>query len=99
MHVCLQSVDNNVTNEMNTSLLKPFLAKEVHCALFQMAPTKASGSDGRPAGFFQKNWDVMGEDICQAILGTLNFGSMPFFLNSTNIALIPKVKNPTKVID
>jgi hypothetical protein len=99
MHLCLQSVENRVTNDMNSLLLKPFLAEEVHCALFQMAPTKAPGPDGLPVGFFQKNWDVMGEDICQAILGTLNSGTIPYFLNSTNIALIPKVKNPTKVTD
>jgi ribonuclease HI len=88
-----------VTDDMNNSLLKPFMGEEVRFALHQMAPTKAPGPDGFPAGFFQKNWDVLGEDIIQATLDTLNSGAMPDFLNMTNIALIPKVKNPTKVTE
>ena len=39
----------------------------------------------------------MGEDICQAILDTLESGILPPSLNLTNIALIPKIKNPTCV--
>ena len=62
-----------------------------------MAPLKVPGLDSFPTGFFQKNWDTIGEDICQAILGILNSGTMPLSLNLTNIALIPKVKNPSIV--
>jgi hypothetical protein len=82
---------------MNAELLKPFTGEKVYRALLQMAPLKAPGPDGFSAGFSQKNWSVMGEDICQAILGILNSGTMPLSLNSTNIALIPKVKNPSNV--
>jgi ribonuclease HI len=95
--LCLQPLERRVSNEMNAELLKPFTGEEVYRALFQMAPLKAPGPDGFSAGFFQKNWSVMGEDICQAILGILNSGTMPLSLNSTNIALIPKVKNPSNV--
>jgi hypothetical protein len=41
----------------------------------------------------------VGEEICQAIMGTLNSSHMPSFLNMTNIALIPKVKDPNCVTD
>jgi hypothetical protein len=41
----------------------------------------------------------MGEDICQAVLGILNSGIMPLSLNSKNIALILKIKNPSNVCD
>ena len=41
----------------------------------------------------------MGEDICQAVLGILNSGIMPLSLNLKNIALIPKIKNPSSVCD
>jgi hypothetical protein len=41
----------------------------------------------------------MGDDICQAILGILNSDIMPLSLNLKNIALIPKIKNPSSVCD
>jgi hypothetical protein len=96
---CLQNVESRIDGEMNASLLKPFLEKEVQCALFQMAPTKTPGPDGYPAGFFQKNWGTLGGDICSTILGILNSGSMPNSLNTTHIVLIPKIKNPSNVMD
>lgn len=39
----------------------------------------------------------MGDEVCQAVIDTLNSGVMPFSSNMTNIALIPKVKNPSCV--
>jgi hypothetical protein len=98
-NLCLQPLERMVSDDMNEDLLKPFQAEEVHSALFQMAPTKAPGPDGFPAGFYQKNWDVLGEDLCSVILKILDSGVMPFQLNATNIALIPKVKNPVSVSD
>ena len=95
--LCLQPMEQRVSNEMNVELLKPFVGEEVYWALQQMDLLKAPGSDGFSAWFFHKNWSMMGEDICQAILGILNLGKMPLSLNSTNIALIPKVKNPNTV--
>jgi hypothetical protein len=94
---CVQPIARCVTEEMNEELLKPFEVEEIHGALCQMGPLKAPGPDGFPAGFFQKNWKIMGRDICQAILSTLNSGVMPDGLNSTNIALIPKVNSPSTV--
>jgi hypothetical protein len=99
MNPCLQHLNAHVTEEMNTSLLKPFCSEEIYVALNQMAPLKAPGPDGFTAGFFQKNWGLIGEDVCRAILGSLNSGIMPSFLNSTNIALIPKIMSPVNVSD
>jgi hypothetical protein len=38
-----------VTDDMNSDLCKPYSDEEIKVALFQMIPTKASGSDGFPA--------------------------------------------------
>jgi hypothetical protein len=97
MEVVLQNLENRVTNEMNCELLKPFVVEEIRMTLFQMGPLKALGPDGFPAGFYQTNWSTMGGNICHAILDTHNLGNLPSFLNSTNIALIPKIKKPTCV--
>jgi hypothetical protein len=37
--------------------------------------------------------------MCKAILGSLNSGILPKFLNLTNTAFILKVMNPASVID
>jgi hypothetical protein len=99
MEAVLQNLENRVTEEMNCELLKPFVAEEIKMALFQMGPLKAPGPDGFLAGFYQTNWNTVGEDICHAILETLNSGILPSFLNVTNIALIPKIKKPTCVTE
>lgn len=95
----LQPLETRVSNDMNTELLKPFTGEEIYQALLHMAPLKAPGPDCFPAGFFQKNWGTMGEDIFQALLGILNSGNMPLSLNLTNIVLIPKVREPMYVCD
>jgi hypothetical protein len=84
---------------MNEELLKPFTKEEIFYALKQMGPLKAPGPDGFLAMFFQKNWGLLGDDICRAVLNTLNSGIMPVDLNITNITLIPKVNCPTCVTE
>jgi hypothetical protein len=70
----LQPLERRVSNEMSAKLLKPFIGEEVYRVLHQMAPLKAPGSNGFSAGFFQKNWSLMGENICQAIFGYSQLG-------------------------
>ena len=55
-----------------------------------MHPTKAPGPDGMSAIFYQKYWDVIGNDIINTILNVLNSNASVAPLNQTNIALIPK---------
>jgi hypothetical protein len=84
---------------MNADLLQPFTEIEVGTAIHQMAPMKAPGPDGFDVYFFQQNWAIVGKEVCKAVLFSLNSGVINKELNSTYIALIPKVKNPTNVID
>ena len=41
----------------------------------------------------------MGEDVTAVVLRVLNSGIVPESLNTTFISLIPKIKNPKKVLD
>ena len=84
---------------MNEELIRTFTMEEVVGALNQMGPFKAPGLDGFPVGFFQQNWEMMGSEVCSAVLDTLNFDIMPFHLNMTHIVLIPKIKDTLKVTD
>jgi hypothetical protein len=96
---CLEAVEPRVTEEMNTMLLQEFTVGEIEVALHQMHPLKSPGPDGFAACFYQSAWPTVKEEVCRAVLGFLNDGSFDAELNSTYIALIPKVQSPSKVTD
>jgi hypothetical protein len=87
-------VPHKVTPAMNTLLDAPFTAEEVKNALFIMKPNKAPGPDGFTAGFFQRHWQLIGNDVCAAVLTFLNGSDMTDIVNNTILVLIRKVKNP-----
>ncbi|KAK2650146.1 hypothetical protein Ddye_017635 [Dipteronia dyeriana] len=78
---------------------RPFTAEEVRYALFQMSSSKAPGIDGFPAGFFQKFWGVVGDDVTKVCLDCLNDGHFVGKLNHSLLCLIPKVRNMEKISD
>jgi hypothetical protein len=96
---CTHGIESKVTEEMNQNLTKIFTAMEVKQALDQMAPLKAPGPDGFSAEFYQQNWAIVGPEVCHAVLSFLNGAHMDGSINATNIALIPKKKNPLCVTD
>jgi hypothetical protein len=93
----LELVPVKVTTEMNSRLCRPFEAIEIEKALFDMKPSKAPGADGFTAGFFQKHWQLVKEDVTKAVLALLQGDHMPEIVNRTIIVLIPKVKNPQNI--
>lgn len=64
--------------------------------LFQMYPTKSLGPDGFPAHFYQRHWDVCGEDVTAVVLHLLN-GDAFEEVNMMFVVLIPKVQNPVSL--
>lgn len=97
MNELLDVVPTRVIEAMNELLDKDFVAEEVKRALFDMAPSKAPGVDGFTAGFYQRHWDILGDDLVAAVLDFLNGGELPLGLNDTAITLTPKVRNPQKI--
>jgi hypothetical protein len=93
----LNLVQEKVVHEDYDMLNELFTEDEVKRALFQMHPSKAPGVDGFTAGFYQRHWDLLGPDMCAAILGFLNGGEMPASINDTAITLIPKVWRPQSI--
>jgi hypothetical protein len=71
MKVVLDSVPVRVTGEMNEGLTASITNNEVRATLFQMFPTKAPGPDGLPAHFFQRHWDMCGEEVTNIVLRVL----------------------------
>ncbi|KAL5555581.1 hypothetical protein UlMin_037817 [Ulmus minor] len=99
INLITDSIPIRVSPEMNNSLLKPFNEDEVKAAVFGMNPTKALGFDGMPAFFFQKYWQLVGQDVTRTCLGLLNSNCNVGMLNKTIISLIPKVDRPKTMKD
>lgn len=53
-------LESRITTNMKSQLDAPYTVEEVCDSLFCMAPWKALGPDGFHAGFFQKNWELVG---------------------------------------
>ena len=92
-------IPTKVTAEMNTALTQEFTGKDVKAALGQMYPTKAPGSDGMSALFYQKYWDIVGCDVANMVLNVLNSNASIANINNTYITLVPKVKMPNRMKD
>jgi hypothetical protein len=97
VHEYLANVETRVTDAMNDMLLMPFVEEEVWGALFQKHPLKSPGPDGYNAGFYQKSWNIMCKEVCNAVLHFLNGGEFDRAINSTHNVLIPKVSSPSRV--
>lgn len=92
-------VSNRVTPSMNVGLIREFTGDEVDQAINQTQPLKAPRPDGFGACFFQMHWETVGDYVRRAVLAFLNHGIFYSFLNSTHIALIPKLQNAASVND
>ncbi|KAK3211197.1 hypothetical protein Dsin_015903 [Dipteronia sinensis] len=84
---CLQPL---LSQRSSDFLYAPFTVEEVRKAVFDMAPTKASGPDGLPALFYQKFWDTFGLSATEVCLRCLNYGDSLKRVNNTLICFIPK---------
>ena len=93
------TIPTRVTDEMNQRLISTYTREEVEATLKQMHPTKAPRPDGMFAIFFQKYWDVVGNDITCMLLNVLNSNMSIADINRTNITLIPKINSPSKMSD
>ena len=95
----LSGVHSAISEEDAGLLDRDFQASEVRLALDQMIPLTAPGPDGMSPIFYKSFWHIVGRDVTSMALNALNSGVVPESLNSTFIALIPKVKHPKKVAD
>jgi hypothetical protein len=84
---------------MNAKLICRFEECEVDHVLVQMHPLKSPGLNGFFACFYQHSWSTIHKDVCQVVLDFLNNGNFDEAINVTNITLIPKKKNPTRVTE
>lgn len=72
---------------------------EIKAAMFEIGESKAPGPDGFTSAFFKSAWNEIGNDVCKVVADFFVNGKMLREINSTIIALLPKVINPLKIYD
>ncbi|KAL6202836.1 hypothetical protein ACLB2K_026540 [Fragaria x ananassa] len=87
--VVLHTIQLRVSPAMNQTLLEPYITKEVKAALFQMHPSKAPGPDGMSPFFFQKYWDLIGNEIASKVLAKRLKSFLPAIISPEQSALVP----------
>ena len=93
---CIQPIVSATANE---ALCRPYSREEVNCAFAQMHPHKAPGPDGMNPFFYQKFWDIIGDDVSAVVLSILHGHPIPPALNRTFVALILKKQKPNLISD
>ncbi|GJR89610.1 uncharacterized protein Tco_0213621 [Tanacetum coccineum] len=72
---------------------------EVKAAMFSIGDNKSPGLDGYTSKFFKEAWECIGGDVCKAVQEFFTNGKLLKELNHTVLALLPKVKTPSKIND
>ncbi|CAA0832090.1 Ribonuclease H-like superfamily protein [Striga hermonthica] len=90
-------VPPKVTDSMNQYLCSPFSAEEVKKATFDLGPEQAPGMDGFPGLFYQRFWNIVGQDVCNEVLKVLNDDADIKAWNGTIITLVPKTAHPVSI--
>ncbi|KAL2246377.1 UNVERIFIED_CONTAM: hypothetical protein Sindi_2905900 [Sesamum indicum] len=88
-----------LSEEDVNSLLLPFTPADVKQAVFDIAEDKAPGPDGYSSGFFKAAWPIVGQEVTSAVLDFFNTRRLLKQINTTLLALIPKVHTPMTVGD
>ncbi|XP_059429063.1 uncharacterized protein LOC132162860 [Corylus avellana] len=96
---CLEGMHGKITPEMNEKMLQAVIVDEISTALSQMAPFTSLESNEPPACFYHENWPTIGPEVCQAVIKFFHSNQLDREVNTTYIALIPKIKNLVKVSD
>ncbi|XP_059290289.1 uncharacterized protein LOC132043841 [Lycium ferocissimum] len=85
-----------VSAEQQWGLLQPFNMHEIKTAMFSIKANKSPGPDGYGGGFYRAAWDIVGNEVCEAVLEFFASGKILKQINATMITIIPKVEKPVQ---
>ncbi|KAL2224638.1 UNVERIFIED_CONTAM: hypothetical protein Sindi_2930900 [Sesamum indicum] len=91
----LHWVPNILSEEDRHHLNATPTIEDVKATVFDMCPDSTAGPDGFSAHFFQCCWDIIGQDLYDAVLDFLSGSTPPKNFTTTTIVLIPKVEVPS----
>lgn len=81
------------------NLTKPFSHEEVKQAVWDCDSVKSPGPNGISFNFIKRFWDLVKDDFMQFLVDFHLNGKLIKGVNSTFIALIPKVNSPQRLND
>ncbi|KAH0746543.1 hypothetical protein KY285_008200 [Solanum tuberosum] len=90
---------NCLNRVQQQALIVPIAKEEIHAGLLSIDDQRAPGCDGFNALFFKKAWPIIGDEVTEAILQFFRHGEMFKPINCTTITLIPKVTNPSRIVE
>lgn len=95
----LEGVSSRIVQAFNDNLISQVEATGMKKALFSMHPNKFLGLDGISPDFYQKLWGIVGGDLFDLARKFFAEGELKDDIGDTNIALIPKKKNPRNMMN
>ncbi|XP_071905685.1 uncharacterized protein [Coffea arabica] len=90
----LHLISRLIIEEENKTLEEVPSIEEVRRVIFAMDRESAAGPDGFTGKFFTFSWDVIVQDVYNAVLSFYCGVELPKFITTISIVLIPKVPNP-----
>eukprot|EP00253_Pinus_taeda_P010390 PITA_10390 len=88
----LKAIPKVVTSEQNWALSREITLEEVEEAVRSMPNDKAPGPDGFTINFYKACWNIVKQDVWDVVEDSRCSGTILKSINSTFIALIPKVE-------
>jgi hypothetical protein len=90
-------VQEVVTEEENVALCLILDEREIFLAISELGLNKAPGPDGMTGLFYKSYWPIVRTSVVDSVQSFFRGGFMLKEFNHTNIALIPKIDNPSLV--
>jgi hypothetical protein len=84
-----------VSQEENDLLVRPFTMEEIRETIFQMEHNKAPEPDGFQAEFYQAYWEIIKNDLMDLFRKFHNEDLPLYSLNFGMIILLPKSREAT----
>ncbi|GLT50497.1 hypothetical protein SLA2020_239800 [Shorea laevis] len=80
-------------------LASPVTETEIRGVVFSSPSSKALGPDGYTSEFYKASWPVIGDLVLKAIKEFFSSGKLLKAVNSTTLALVPKVSSPCRMTE
>ena len=90
---------NMISSTDAPGLTQPVSLSEIESALHSFKKDRSPGPDGWPVEFYLYFFDLLGEELCNAVDYTKISGYIHPSLNSTFLSLIPKKEKPATFTD
>lgn len=97
MNTCLDVIPKIVTDEINNELTTSVSISKLTNVVFSLGHDKAPGPDNWNGAFFQNNWEIIKQEVMEAVQNFFSIGKLGGGVNSIVVALIPKVQLPESI--